>query len=85
MITRFANHKLYILFNRFGPDVTSFPLKIINEGSYSKVNVQELGDTLNEFEITSEKITFPVRAGLLTSSESQGNIISLLSQVFFFF
>lgn len=65
---------------RFGPDPTSWPLKIVNEGSYSKVNVQELHDTLNEFEISSEKITFPVRAGLLTSLESQGNIMSLLSE-----
>jgi len=57
------------LFDRFGPDPTSWPLKIVNEGSYSKVNVQELRDTLNEFEISSEKITFPVRIGFYNMTD----------------
>jgi len=54
-------------------------LKIINEGSYSKTNVQELRDVLRDFAV-KQSITFPVRAGLLSKSESQENILSLLDQ-----
>lgn len=59
-------------------------MKIINEGFYSKINIENIRDILNEFEIPSEKITFPVRAGLLNSPESQGNIMRLLSEVAIF-
>lgn len=70
--------------NRYGPDVTSWPLQIINEGSYTMGHMIQLRDALKAAQIR-QPVTFPIRAGLSTSHESQRSIMWLLEQVIFSF
>lgn len=65
---------------RYGPDVTSWPLQIINEGSYTMNHMIQLRDALIEADI-QQPVTFPIRAGMSTSVESQESIRWLLNQV----
>ncbi|XP_057371637.1 uncharacterized protein LOC130692528 isoform X1 [Daphnia carinata] len=64
---------------RFGPQM-AWPLQIINEGSYTLEHVAQMRDALKAAQIR-QPVTFPVRAGLLTSSESQKNILWLLEEI----
>ncbi|XP_046653290.1 protein FAM151B-like [Daphnia pulicaria] len=65
---------------RYGPDVSSWPLQIINEGSYTMNHMIQLRDALRAAQIR-QPVTFPIRAGLCTTPESQRSIIWLLEQV----
>ena len=70
----------FLLPKRYGPDVTSWPLQIINEGSYTMNHMIQLRDALKAAQIR-QPVTFPIRAGLCTTQESQRSIIWLLEQV----
>jgi hypothetical protein len=70
---------LNCLRNRFGPQL-SWPLQIINEGSYTMEHMIEMRDSLKAADIR-QPVTFPIRAGLSTSPESQRSILWLLEQV----
>ncbi|XP_057371654.1 protein FAM151B-like [Daphnia carinata] len=63
---------------RFGPQL-ALPLQIINDGSYTMDHVIKMRDVLKAAEIR-QQITFPIRAGLSTSPESQASILWLLEQ-----
>ena len=76
----FERKDFFFIVLRFGPDLIACPPKIIQEGSYSHEHMQFLVNALKEAEIF-QQVTFPIRAGLATSSESQKNIIWLLDQV----
>ncbi|XP_057367501.1 protein FAM151B-like [Daphnia carinata] len=65
---------------RYGPDISSWPLQIINEGSYTMNHMIQLRDALKAAQIR-QTVTFPIRAGLSTSRESQQSIIWLLEQI----
>lgn len=65
---------------RYGPDISSWPLQIINEGSYTMDHMIQLRDALKEAQIR-QPVTFPIRAGLSTTPESQRSILWLLEQV----
>ena len=66
---------------KFGPDIKS-PRLIISEGSYSFHHVKQLRDSLVLAGVRQPTpVTFPVRAGLLTSEESRTNIMWLLNEV----
>jgi hypothetical protein len=67
------------IINRFGPQMT-WPLQIINEGSYTMDHMIQMRDALHAAQIR-QPVTFPIRAGLSTSPESQRNILWLLEQV----
>ncbi|XP_046644331.1 uncharacterized protein LOC124329334 [Daphnia pulicaria] len=64
---------------RFGPQMT-WPLQIINEGSYTMDHMIQMRDALHAAQIR-QPVTFPIRAGLSTSPESQRNILWLLEQI----
>lgn len=64
---------------RFGPQM-AWPLQIINEGSYTLEHVAQMRDALKAAQIR-QPVSFPVRAGLLTSPESQKNILWLLEEI----
>nr|CAH0105063.1 unnamed protein product [Daphnia galeata] len=64
---------------RFGPQL-SWPLQIINEGSYTMEHMIEMRDSLKAADIR-QPVTFPIRAGLSTSPESQRSILWLLEQI----
>lgn len=68
------------IFNRFGPDVTSWPIKFVNTGDYSFAHVKKMRDVLQKLNVR-QPVTFPIRAGLSTSNESQKNLLWLLDQV----
>jgi len=65
---------------RFGPDITTQPPTIITDGFYSSDQVKSLRDALVRAEI-HQPVTFPIRAGIAASTESQTNLIWLLKQV----
>jgi hypothetical protein len=58
----------------------TWPLQIINEGSYTMDHMIQMRDALHAAQIR-QPVTFPIRAGLSTSPESQRNILWLLEQV----
>lgn len=58
----------------------TLPLQIINDGAYTLEHVAQMRDALKAAQI-QQPVTFPVRAGLLTSSESQKSILWLLEEV----
>ena len=65
---------------RFGPDITTMPPAIITDGSYSLDQVKSLRDALVDAG-TRQPVTFPIRAGIAASDESQTNLVWLLKQV----
>ncbi|KAK4023391.1 protein FAM151B isoform X1 [Daphnia magna] len=65
---------------RYGPDISSWPLQIINEGSYTMDHMIQLRDALKAAQIR-QPVTFPIRAGLSTTPESQRSILWLLEQI----
>ena len=69
-----------LLSDRFGPDITTQPPTIITDGFYSSDQVKSLHDALVRAEI-HQPVTFPIRAGIAASTESQTNLIWLLKQV----
>ncbi len=77
----FHNHIGFLL-DRFGPQMT-WPLQIINEGSYTMEQMIQMRNALKEAEIR-QPVTFPIRAGLSTSPESQKTSCWLLDQVCIF-
>lgn len=65
---------------RFGPDITKLPPMIITDGSYSMDHVRSLADALLSAGV-AQPLTFPVRAGIAASDESQTSLLWLLKQV----
>lgn len=64
---------------RFGPQLPN-PLVNIRSGSYSMAHVQAMKQQLTDAGV-DQAVTFPVRAGLLASTESKESLIWLLQQV----
>jgi len=65
---------------RFGPDITTMPPSIVTDGSYSSDQVKSLRDALVDAEI-HQPVTFPIRAGIAASDESQTSLTWLLKQI----
>jgi len=64
---------------RFGPQLPN-PLVNIRSGSYSMAHVQAMKQQLTDAGV-DQAVTFPVRAGLLASTESKESLIWLLQQI----
>ena len=56
------------------------PPSIVTDGSYSSDQVKSLRDALVDAEI-HQPVTFPIRAGIAASDESQTSLTWLLKQV----
>jgi len=75
-------HGIWEILNRYGPDLSN-SFAVINKGSYSFDQVQQMRDVLVAADLVgTQPVTFPIRAGLSTTEESRNNIIWLLDQVF---
>lgn len=64
---------------RYGPSLSE-QLTVIKEGYYTYDQVRQMRDALRAADIV-QPVTFPIRAGLSTSTESRENILWLLNEV----